>query len=117
MANPPHTRAAMRAFYPVCQVTELAAGYGYTTTTRASSVSVNSPLFCAGVGVSWVLFSCVMACLLVLGGAITSSSDRYGRLGYQDPYPLLLPHGPARRLSAHPGPGSGFPGSCSLASS
>src|SRR5215468_5359008 len=31
MANPPHTRAAMRAFYPVCQVAELAAGYGYTT--------------------------------------------------------------------------------------
>src|SRR5262252_4298441 len=31
MAKPPHTRAAMRAFYPVCQVAELAAGYGYTT--------------------------------------------------------------------------------------
>jgi hypothetical protein len=31
MAQPPHTRAEMRAFYPVCQVTELAAGYRYTT--------------------------------------------------------------------------------------
>src|SRR5215471_2788923 len=31
MAKPPHTGAAMRAFYPVCQVAELAAGYGYTT--------------------------------------------------------------------------------------
>ena len=31
MAKLPHTRAAMRAFYPVCQVAELAAGYGYTT--------------------------------------------------------------------------------------
>jgi hypothetical protein len=27
----PHTRAAMRAFYPVCQVAELAAGYRDTT--------------------------------------------------------------------------------------
>src|SRR5207245_2185431 len=31
MAKPPHTRAAMRALYPVCQVAELAAGYRYTT--------------------------------------------------------------------------------------
>jgi hypothetical protein len=27
MAKPPHTRAEMRAFYPVCQIAELAAGY------------------------------------------------------------------------------------------
>src|SRR5215469_15911403 len=31
MTKPPHTRAAMRAFYPICQVAELAAGYGYMT--------------------------------------------------------------------------------------
>jgi hypothetical protein len=31
MAKPPHIRAEMRAFYPVCQVAELAAGYRYTT--------------------------------------------------------------------------------------
>ena len=32
MAKSPHTRAEMRAFYPVCQVAELAARYRYTTT-------------------------------------------------------------------------------------
>src|SRR5215471_9058179 len=42
MAKPPHTRAAMRAFYPVCQVAELAASYGYTT--RAP----HGPLFADG---------------------------------------------------------------------
>src|SRR5215469_5085451 len=31
MAQPPHTRAAMRALYPVCQVAELTAGYRDTT--------------------------------------------------------------------------------------
>ena len=31
MAKLPHTRAAMRALYPVWQVAELAAGYRYTT--------------------------------------------------------------------------------------
>src|SRR2546426_10925112 len=31
MAKPPHTRAEMRAFYPICQVAELAAGYRDTT--------------------------------------------------------------------------------------
>src|SRR5438132_9682332 len=31
MAKPPHTRAAMRALYPVCQVAELTAGYRDTT--------------------------------------------------------------------------------------
>src|SRR5437879_4854073 len=35
MAKPPHTRAEMRAFYPVCQVAELAAGYRDTTRSRA----------------------------------------------------------------------------------
>src|SRR2546430_5225895 len=29
--TPPHTRAAMRALYPVCQVAELTAGYRDTT--------------------------------------------------------------------------------------
>src|SRR6266704_6288816 len=41
MAKPPHTRAAMRAFYPVCQVAELAAGYGYTT--RWSQTCISRP--------------------------------------------------------------------------
>src|SRR5947209_5478051 len=31
MAKPPHTRGEMRAFYPVCQVAELAAGYRDTS--------------------------------------------------------------------------------------
>src|SRR5438876_4928915 len=31
MAQPPHTRAAMRALYLVCQVVKLAAGYRDTT--------------------------------------------------------------------------------------
>src|SRR5712691_1143744 len=31
MAKPPHTRGERRAFYPVCQVAELAAGYRDTT--------------------------------------------------------------------------------------
>src|SRR5215468_6466572 len=31
MAKPPHTGGAMRGFYPVCQATELAAGYRDTT--------------------------------------------------------------------------------------
>src|SRR5215831_7433736 len=31
MAKPPHTHAAMRVLYPVCQVAELAAGYRNTT--------------------------------------------------------------------------------------
>jgi len=31
MAQPPHTDGEMRGFYPVCQVTELAAGYRDTT--------------------------------------------------------------------------------------
>ena len=31
MAKPPHTRGEMRAFYPVCQVAEIAAGYRDTT--------------------------------------------------------------------------------------
>jgi Asp-tRNA(Asn)/Glu-tRNA(Gln) amidotransferase A subunit family amidase len=38
MAKPPHTRAEMRAFYPVCQVAELAAGYGYTTLRKAGAL-------------------------------------------------------------------------------
>ena len=39
MAKPPHTRAAMRALYPVCQVAELAAGYGYTTPHRVKTMT------------------------------------------------------------------------------
>src|SRR6266571_1039698 len=35
MAKPPHTRAEMRVFYPVSQVTELAAGWRYTTALRS----------------------------------------------------------------------------------
>jgi hypothetical protein len=31
MAKPPHTGGEMRVFYPICQATELAAGYRYTT--------------------------------------------------------------------------------------
>src|SRR5215813_1294994 len=31
MAKPPHIRGEMRAFYPVCQVAEIAAGYRDTT--------------------------------------------------------------------------------------
>jgi hypothetical protein len=31
MAKSPHTGGEMRGFYPVCQVTELAAGYWDTT--------------------------------------------------------------------------------------
>src|SRR5438128_12548041 len=38
MAKPPHTRAEMRAFYPVCQVAELAAGYRDTTKRWAIAV-------------------------------------------------------------------------------
>src|SRR5262249_24101200 len=34
-------------------------------TITASSAMVNSPLSCARVGVSWVLFSCVIVCLLL----------------------------------------------------
>src|ERR1043166_9557439 len=35
MAQPPHTCAAMRALYPVCQVAELTAGYRDTTNCLA----------------------------------------------------------------------------------
>src|SRR6266853_5714537 len=43
MAKPPHTRAAMRAFYPVCQIAELAAGYGYTTLSTPDSILMCYP--------------------------------------------------------------------------
>src|SRR5215831_11018004 len=39
MAQPPHTGGDMRGLYPVCQVAELAAGWGYTTTPPVSSSS------------------------------------------------------------------------------
>src|SRR5262252_54872 len=40
MAKPPHTRAALRALYPVCQVAELAAGYRDTTIEQHISALV-----------------------------------------------------------------------------
>src|SRR5712692_2903621 len=41
--KPPHTRAEMRVFYPVCQVAELAAGYRYTTVRRLRLILPLSP--------------------------------------------------------------------------
>src|SRR5262245_4987540 len=53
-------------------------------TTWARSVAVSSSLSCVGVGVSWVLFSWVMVCLLSLCGIAAASRCRHdydGRLG------------------------------------
>jgi site-specific recombinase XerD len=38
MAKPPHTRGEMRAFYPVCQVAELAARYRDTTVRKHTAI-------------------------------------------------------------------------------
>src|SRR5262249_22195388 len=44
MAQPPHTGGEMRGFYPVCQVTELAAGYRDTTyTSEKPPFCLNAP--------------------------------------------------------------------------
>src|SRR5262245_66428253 len=45
MAQPPHTRAEMRALYPVCQDAELTAGYRDTTQlcTHPESDSISLP--------------------------------------------------------------------------
>src|SRR5215471_19726915 len=42
MAKLPHIRAAMRAFYTVWQVAELAAGYRYTTTEASAAAFTQS---------------------------------------------------------------------------
>src|SRR5712691_787051 len=52
--KPPHTRAEMRVFYPVCQVAELAAGYRYTTRCCV----FRRPLFDRGHVPLWRLWGC-----------------------------------------------------------